>query len=79
MRKLTVTLTASLAAEWGFTHLGDFERAGAAGLALLRARRMVDVDDLQALLDTIADVFEAQPPQGNMTFAFVHVEEAVVA
>jgi len=79
MRKLIVALTASLSAEWGFAHPSDFERAGAASVTLLRTRKMVDVGDLQALIDTITTVFDARPAEGEMTFGFTRAEEAATA
>ncbi|MGN6479484.1 hypothetical protein [Luteibacter sp.] len=79
MRQLTVALTSSLTAQWSFSHVGDFERAGAAAMSVLKKRRMVDVGDLQALVDAIDTEFESCPANGQLYFAFVRAEEAVAA
>jgi hypothetical protein len=79
---LTVALTATLTIEWIFSNLSDFERAGTAARAARAGAPMVDVDDLQALIDSTLAPFHQSPMEGDVgcrMFSAAATAEAITA
>jgi hypothetical protein len=79
MYTLTINLTGTLVAEWAFTDLIDFERAGTAARATLVASPLLDVDDLQTLADATLAPFDEWPANGDITFDLRSTRNAHVA